>query len=990
MAVSVSSLNCHGFDKCSLYIKDSMCEKEPHFKLVQETWHLPNNSSVLSNVDKNYMFKETSGVNAHDTIISGRPFGGLATYFMKSFADKVERVNCKNKRICAIKYCNAKSFPMLILNVYMPCDDQSRTPNPEFVNTLYDIESLITGHTGDVLAGGDWNTDFSRLNSAQTMCLKEFILRTGLKLCWDHPLADKQPTYISEINGASSCIDHFLMSSNLFNGMTECRVDDGPLNPSDHHEVEMSFNYQPITVKSVEPNHNKSNKIAWHKVDHNDIVDYKDVMDNIIDDLELNEELVECDNVNCTNVSHHAAINSLCADIIDICLESGDACFPKSYPQLGRIPKWRDDVKPLRDESLFWHNIWKDAGRPPTGVLAMIMRRTRAKYHKAVSFCKSNIHLNRNLRLAESIENNLARDLWAELKKMDENRNTLPSSINGLADDSEIASIFGNKYKTLYNSVPTSQEELNKIRNDIQDELSDNNYDEVNVTISDVGKALSKLNTKKRDGTKGTYSDHFINCSEKMKLLITKMINTMLIHGYTPNDLLEAVVVSIPKDLRGNLCADDNYRGIALCSALCKIIDLIFMDKYSDLIVTSDLQFAYKEDHSSNMCTTVLKEVCSYYVSNNSDVYICLLDASKAFDRVHYGRMFNLLKIRKIPVLVRRLLLDMYTRQKIQATWNSQVSESFSVQNGVKQGGILSPIIFCIYIDELLIRIRDSGLGCHVGHLSYAGLGYADDVTTLAPNLDAFQSILHICEEFGEEFNVLWNCGKTKCMKIGGVMTPPQRSITLNGTVLKWKTKVLHLGNYIRHDLSDHDDIMSKKGVFISQVNKLNVNFGAVSSMQRGFLFQNYCCSWYGCQNWDLHGADIERMQIEWNKAVRRVLVIPYQTHTNLLPLLIKSNTFVAQFRRRITKFVKTFVNSDNDYVSFIGECARYNSHGVLGRNVTRVLFNDSCSITNPSIDTITTAKAIQELLDVRDKIKEMPELSYNDVDDMIDNLCSM
>jgi len=123
---------------------------------------------------------------------------------------------------------------------------------------------------------------------------------------------------------------------------------------------------------------------------------------------------------------------------------------------------------------------------------------------------------------------------------------------------------------------------------------------------------------------------------------------------------------------------------------------------------------------------------------------------------------------------------------------------------------------------------------------------------------------------------------------------------------------------------------------------------------------------------------------------VRRVLVIPYQTHTNLLPLLIKSNTFVAQFRRRITKFVKTFVNSDNDYVSFIGECARYNSHGVLGRNVTRVLFNDSCSITNPSIDTITTAKAIQELLDVRDKIKEMPELSYNDVDDMIDNLCSM
>ena len=230
----------------------------------------------------------------------------------------------------------------------------------------------------------------------------------------------------------------------------------------------------------------------------------------------------------------------------------------------------------------------------------------------------------------------------------------------------------------MYNSVPTSVDELNSIRKDMQDELAFSDYEDVNVTISDVSKALTKLNHGKRDGTLGTYSDHFINCSDTMKILITKLINAMIVHGFTPNDLLEAVVVSIPKDLRGNLCADDNYRGIALCSALCKVIDLIFMDKYSDLIITSDLQFAYKENHSTNMCTTVLKEVCSYYVSNNSDVYICLLDASKAFDRVHYGKIFNLLKLRKIPVLVRRLLLDMYTRQSIKAAWNSKLSESCS------------------------------------------------------------------------------------------------------------------------------------------------------------------------------------------------------------------------------------------------------------------------------------------------------------------------
>ena len=95
-------------------------------------------------------------------------------------------------------------------------------------------------------------------------------------------------------------------------------------------------------------------------------------------------------------------------------------------------------------------------------------------------------------------------------------------------------------------------------------------------------------------------------------MYVAILVNAMFVHGYTPSGLLESVVTSIPKDIRGDLCNSDNYRGIALCSALCKLIDIIIIDKYGHLLFTSELQFAFKPEHSTNLCTSVLKEMCSY------------------------------------------------------------------------------------------------------------------------------------------------------------------------------------------------------------------------------------------------------------------------------------------------------------------------------------------------------------------------------------------
>ena len=111
--------------------------------------------------------------------------------------------------------------------------------------------------------------------------------------------------------------------------------------------------------------------------------------------------------------------------------------------------------------------------------------------------------------------------------------------------------------------------------------------------------------------------------------------------------------------------------------------------------------------------------------------------------------------------MVARFLAYMYTKQVLRVNWNGCISDVFNTSNGVKQGGILSPILFCIYIDELFRLLKLSGYGCYIGDMFYGELGYADDVCLLAPSRTALSEIIHICDSYGREYDVKFNTQKT-------------------------------------------------------------------------------------------------------------------------------------------------------------------------------------------------------------------------------------
>ncbi len=117
------------------------------------------------------------------------------------------------------------------------------------------------------------------------------------------------------------------------------------------------------------------------------------------------------------------------------------------------------------------------------------------------------------------------------------------------------------------------------------------------------------------------------------------------------------------------MCDSDNYRGICLCSCIAKLLEWCMLIRYNEKLDTSGLQFSFKAGHSTVMSSLAMKEVINYYWNRHSKVYVTLIDASKAFDRVRYDRLVDLLYKRSIQPIILRTIIDMYERQDSRASW---------------------------------------------------------------------------------------------------------------------------------------------------------------------------------------------------------------------------------------------------------------------------------------------------------------------------------
>jgi hypothetical protein len=354
------------------------------------------------------------------------------------------------------------------------------------------------------------------------------------------------------------------------------------------------------------------------------------------------------------------------------------------------------------------------------------------------------------------------------------------------------------------------------------------------------------------------------------------------------------------KDPNGDISSSKNYRGIAISSLILKVLDNCILLLFGQILSNDALQFGFQKGCSTVQCTWAVQETISYYLRRGSNVFCCLLDFSKAFDKVNFDALFMKLGERNFPAVVLRLLVYLYMNQSCFIRWNSMESETFSVKNGVRQGAILSPSLFCVYLDTLLCQLRDAGVGCHIGGEFLGAFGYADDVLLLAPSRQALQIMLNICENFAKSHSMLFSTdadpakSKTKCLVFSRTINADQVSnVRLNGDSLPWVKSAKHLGNHLssKIDLScfapeTKTDLLQKRAILFDKVHQILQQFGYLNPRLVVKLLSIYSTALYGSCLWQLASAEHLKLNRSWNAAVKMIWNLPHPTHTRFLESL--------------------------------------------------------------------------------------------------------
>ena len=355
-----------------------------------------------------------------------------------------------------------------------------------------------------------------------------------------------------------------------------------------------------------------------------------------------------------------------------------------------------------------------------------------------------------------------------------------------------------------------------------------------------------------------------------------------------PEDWKEGHLIKLPK--KGDLSNCNNYRGITLLSVPGKVFNRVILNRMKNTLDPElrDEQAGFRQNRSCTDQIATLRIIVEQSLEWNSPLYVNFIDYEKAFDSVDRETLWKLLRHYGIPKKIVNLIKNTYEGMSCRVVHEGQLTAGFQVRTGVRQGCLLSPILFLLAIDWIMKTATREGRNGIQWTLwkQLDDLDFADDLALLSHNQQQMQDKTNKVAAKSAQVGLNIHKDKTKLMRINPTGT---ERVTLNGSPLEETQSFTYLGSIIDQQGGTAADVKARIGkaraafiqlkkIWASKELSLTTKIRLFNSNVKSVLL-------YGAETWRMTKTTIDKVQTFLNNCLRRILKIRWPdtiSNTNL------------------------------------------------------------------------------------------------------------
>ena len=311
---------------------------------------------------------------------------------------------------------------------------------------------------------------------------------------------------------------------------------------------------------------------------------------------------------------------------------------------------------------------------------------------------------------------------------------------------------------------------------------------------AEVEKVLKGLKDGKAPGLDGLPPEFFKTATGVLTPWITLVLRKVWLRGRAPVDWQICGLAPVFK--KGDRRCPKNYRGIALLPIVCKVMSIIVLHRIVDVLdeKISESQAGFRSDRGTIEQILLLRQVLERRAEHRKETVVAFLDFSCAFDSIDRTALWQLLLIAGVPKLYVDMIQSMYEATLCRVKAYGRLSDAFAVGTGVRQGDVLSPLLFLLaiqYVIGLIVKEED-GVDFATNH-RVASAEYADDVALLGSSVQELQDLLDRFQKAAEVMGLSLNVGKCKMI----AHPPTDDRLTVGGSQMDTVDSFPYLGSQI-------------------------------------------------------------------------------------------------------------------------------------------------------------------------------------------------